>query len=155
MALGDSRDARRLLRLKQTQTLLARADADAAQQLATRQREEAAALRDMAAQAVDAARPKAETGLSLAMLQQRLRTLAVARAYAMENALAAADLETRAVQNEEQGRMHLARATRHHRKERKLGAWQERVVKTQERQRQRRQYQNHTEEFQCRSTFSR
>lgn len=142
--------SRRLLTLKHAQQALAHAAAQAELQDAQTKRADAQRLRDDAAATVDAAMPSPEGGLTRSMLYDRLRTLAVARAHALETIHAAMELEENAGQCETRARELKAIALVHQRKYAKLDVWQSRHRCERARNRERRYRNQQQEDLACR-----
>ncbi|MGE6332976.1 hypothetical protein [Stenotrophomonas sp. NPDC077659] len=150
MRSRTDRTAHRLLALKAAQMHLARAAAATQAQQGAAQRCEAEALRAQAEDTVAQAIPLPEPGLSRSALYDRLRTLAVARAHALELQQAAGDLDTQAAACEERAQASRQQARAHQRKQSKLDHWQQQQRRAQARRHHQRQYQHHLEDVSCR-----
>jgi len=142
--------ARRLLGLKQAQMRLARAAALVQRQQALDCRDQADALRSQAEQMVDRAVPLPEAGLSRTTLYDRLRTLAVARAHALELQHRAGELEAQAQACDTQRTALQEQALAHQRKHSKLDCWHQRERQMHTQQRLRRQHHHLLEDISCR-----
>lgn len=144
------RGVHRLLTLKEAQMRMARSAALAQAQHALDKRNEAAALREQAHVAVDGAVPLPEQGLTRIGLYDRLRTLAVARAHALEMEQSAGELEVQATACDTQQRAFQTQALEHQRKQSKLDHWHRLHNQAQARVRLQRQQQQHVEDMSCR-----
>lgn len=139
-----------LVRLKQAQRQLSLLAAQAQQGEAVARREEAAALRASAQQSLDRAVLQAETDLSRSMLFDRLRVLAVARAYALESGHAASDLDADAERFEAHEAEQRQRAALHLRKQKKLEHWQGEQRRESRRRHELRLHTQQLDEITCR-----
>lgn len=151
MRSSTDRNASRLLELKVAQVRMARAAAIEQERQGAHRRHQADALRRQALETVERAIPLPEQGLTRTTLYDRLRTLAVARAHALELQQTAGELEGEASACAEQAQELTRQARAHQRKQSKLDHWQQRERQAQARQRQQRQYQHQLEDVSCRS----
>ncbi|GAB3067090.1 hypothetical protein [Stenotrophomonas tumulicola] len=150
MPSPNEANGRRLIKLKQVQQQMARVQAQAQRRDADGKRDEANQLRLQAVQTVQLALPQPEQGLTLAALYTRLRSLAVARAHAVEVGLAAAELEAEAVACDAHEQALRAVAAKHQRKQARFEHWQQVRGRLQSRCRLRRQELQQQEDFPCR-----
>jgi len=150
MPSPNEANGKRLIKLKQAQQQMARLQAQAMRRDAEGKRDEAGQLRLQAAQTVRLALPQPEHGLTLATLYTRLRSLAVARAHAVEVGLAAAELESDAAACDAREQAQRCVAVTHQRKQVGLEHWQQVYGLEQSRCRLRRQELQQQEDFSCR-----
>lgn len=143
-------NGRRLVKLKQAQQQMARVQAQAQRRDAEGKRDEASQLRLQAAQAVQLALPQPEQGLTLAALYTRLRSLAVARAHAVEVGLAVDELEAEAAACDAREHALQCVAAKHQRKQARFEHWQQACGRLRSRCRLRRQELQQQEDFPCR-----
>ncbi len=139
----SERHAPRMVRLKQAQVQIALAAAQGQQTAAQARRSEADALRRSAQATLERALLAPEQGLSRSDLFDRLRTLAVARAHALETTHLANELETEVRRLEEDALALRQAAAVHQRKQKKLEHWS---MQHSTRTRQRRERQRHNQE---------
>ena len=139
----------RMARLKAVQAQLARSAALVQQQAADARRQEALDLRLSAEETLAGALLPPEQGLTRSTLFDRLRSVAVARAHALESSHAAGELETRAAELQTVAAGHQATAQAHQRKQRKLEHWHARRSEESRRSRERRRHLQELEEFPC------
>lgn len=150
MVSSAERMGRRLLALKQLQQQLAAAAAHRHAQAAQAKREQARALHEAARRTVADALLQSEQELSRSALFERLRLLAVARAYAMEAEQAAQVLEREAAGCEAAGDASRRSAARHRRKHGTLRHWQMRLHAGQVRRDLLRDHLEQLEDVACR-----
>lgn len=141
--------APRLMRVKQAQARIALSAAQGQSAVATARQAEADALRLSAQSTLDNAQLMPEQDLSRSDLFDRLRSVAVARAHALESAHVAGELDAEVLQLEAGADVLRQAAAVHHRKEKKLEHWHG-LRSTQTRQRRERQrHHQEQEEFPC------
>jgi hypothetical protein len=143
-------DARRICELKRRQAASALTHA---RELASQRQarlDEARLLREHSQQALVDAMPMEEQGLSRRSLYDRLRTLAVARAHALESGHHATSLEVAAAECHEAERMQRHRAVVHEGKRRKIDEWLRRTMRERMLRFERRNEQEVQEEYACR-----
>lgn len=143
------RGVHRLVQLKRTQAALAKAGAAEQARQAHDKRAEANALRQQGIAVVEGALLLPEQGLTRGALFDRLRTLAVARAHAMELEHAATELEQQASYCQGVQRELARQALAHQRKHDKLEHWRMRASQARSVHMQLHQ-QQHVQEMTCR-----
>ena len=143
-------DARRVCELKRRQAASALAGA---RELASQRQarlDEARSLREDSQQALVDAMPMEEQGLTRRALYDRLRTLAVARAHALESGHHATSLEAAAADCHEAERAQRHRAAVHEGKRRKIDEWLRRATRERLQRLEQRNEQEVQEEYACR-----
>jgi len=138
-----------MVRFKQAQMQMALSAAQGQKQAADARHAEANGLRQSAAETLAGALMQPEQGLSRSLLFDRLRSVAVARAHALEVGHAAGELEAQARLLQQQENELRQVATAHHRKQQKLEKWQSMRVAEATRHRERRRHMQEQEEFPC------
>lgn len=148
------RQGPRMVRLKKAQTQLALTAAHGRKRVADEQRAEAGALSLSAAETLSQALMQPEQGLTRSALFDRLRSVAVSRAHALEARHAAGELEALALQLQQQEQAFRVQAASHQRKQQKLEQWQSRRVAEEMRRRERRRHIQEQEDFPCHRRFN-
>jgi len=149
MTSRADRHAPRLIRVKQAQARTALSAAQAQRAIAAARQDEADALRRSAQSTLDTVQLMPEQGLSRSDLYDRLRSVAVARAFALESTHVASELDAEVRQLEAGAEAFRQSAAAHQRKERKLEHWHGLRRAQIRRQRERQRHHQEQEDFPC------
>lgn len=149
MTSRAERHAPRLMRVKHAQARIALAAAQAQHAVAAARQAEAEALRSSAQGTLDNAQLVPEQGLSRSDLYDRLRSVAVARAHALESTHVAGELEAEVRQLETAAEGSRQTAAQHHHKEKKLQHWHALRSAQSRQRRERRRHTQEQEDFAC------
>lgn len=155
MTSPADRRAARMARLKQMQAQISVGAAQRERQAALTQRSEAAALRASADATLMRALLPPERGLTRTALFDRLRSVAVVRAHALEVVHSAGELEAAAAGREETAAGLQQAAAAHHRKQKKIEHWHSRLRDAGMRRRERVRHSQELEELSCQRRFTR